>query len=159
LRAKRQDRSETGPRARRGPFGHRRSARGTGRILAARSEKQRRGIWTRGKASDTVDGQIFDRCRSRIGRRRRCDCRRHLSCDPLPFGDEGGAMKRSAPLLVCFACSVFGADPRIVYTKSFPGSVPAYVEIAVEKSGAVSYKEAVDDDPETFTLNPATASE
>lgn len=45
------------------------------------------------------------------------------------------------------------ADPRIVYTKSFPGSDPAYVEIAVDSTGAVSYKEAPDDDdPETFKL-------
>jgi len=41
---------------------------------------------------------------------------------------------------------------RIVYTKSFPGSTPAYVEISVEPSGAVTYKEAKDDDPETFRL-------
>jgi hypothetical protein len=47
-------------------------------------------------------------------------------------------------------------DPRIVYTKSFPGSDPAYVEIAVDSDGAVSYKEAPDDDdPELFKLGPA----
>ncbi len=54
---------------------------------------------------------------------------------------------------------IFGAlaftDPRIVYTKSFPGSDPAYVEIAVDSTGAVTYKEAPDDDdPETFKLGP-----
>jgi hypothetical protein len=48
---------------------------------------------------------------------------------------------------------VSAAEPgRIVYTKSFPGSSPAYVEISVEPSGAVSYKETADDDPETFRL-------
>ena len=29
------------------------------------------------------------------------------------------------------------ADPRIVFTKTFPGSVPAYVEIAVDKTGVL----------------------
>jgi len=37
------------------------------------------------------------------------------------------------------------ADPRLVFTKSFPGSEPAYVEISVEKNGNVVYKEAPDD--------------
>ena len=57
------------------------------------------------------------------------------------------------PILICGALAF--ADPRIVYTKSFPGSVPAYVEIAVDSTGAVTYKEAPDDDdPETFKLGP-----
>jgi hypothetical protein len=59
------------------------------------------------------------------------------------------------PVLI-FAALAF-ADPRIVYTKSFPGSDPAYVEIAIDSTGAVSYKEAPDDDdPETFKLGPAS---
>ena len=61
---------------------------------------------------------------------------------------SGGHM---IPLLI-FGALAF-ADPRIVYTKSFPGSDPAYVEIAIDSTGAVSYKEAPDDDdPETFKL-------
>jgi hypothetical protein len=49
------------------------------------------------------------------------------------------------------------ADPRIVYTKSFPGSVPAYVEIAIDQNGAVSYKEDPDDDdPDKFNLDAAS---
>jgi hypothetical protein len=62
------------------------------------------------------------------------------------------------PLALCILCigaqAAFSGDPRIVYTKSFPGSSPAYVWIAVERSGDVSYKEAVDDDPEKFQLEP-----
>jgi hypothetical protein len=59
------------------------------------------------------------------------------------------------PLLVLTTLAF--ADPRIVYTKSFPGSDPAYVEIAIDSSGAVSYKEAADDDdPETFKLDAAS---
>jgi hypothetical protein len=58
------------------------------------------------------------------------------------------------PILI-FSALAF-TDPRIVYTKSFPGSDPAYVEIAVDSDGAVSYKEAPDDDdPEVFKLGPA----
>ena len=46
--------------------------------------------------------------------------------------------------------------PKIIFTKSFPGSVPAYVSIAVDKSGNFEYKEAADDDrPLTSTLSPA----
>ncbi len=59
------------------------------------------------------------------------------------------------PLLILAALAF--ADPRIVYTKSFPGSDPAYVEIAIDSAGAVSYKEAADDDdPELFKLGPAS---
>ena len=36
--------------------------------------------------------------------------------------------------------------PRLFYSKSFPGSSPAYVEIVIEHSGDASYKEAADDD-------------
>lgn len=43
------------------------------------------------------------------------------------------------------ALLLHAADPRLVFTKSFPGSTPAYVEISVEKNGAVVYKEAPDD--------------
>ena len=42
---------------------------------------------------------------------------------------------------------LFGADaPRVVFSKSFPGSVPAYVEIALDRAGNATYKEAADDD-------------
>jgi hypothetical protein len=58
-----------------------------------------------------------------------------------------------AVLILCATVALAGDAPRIVYVKSFPGSVPAYVEIAVERTGAVTYKEAADDDPETFTLD------
>jgi hypothetical protein len=42
---------------------------------------------------------------------------------------------------------LFAADaPRIFYSKSFPGSVPAYVSIIVDQSGDGEYKEAPDDE-------------
>jgi hypothetical protein len=63
---------------------------------------------------------------------------------------------RLALLALCIADSaaLSGAE-RMVYTKSFPGSSPAYVAITLERSGEVSYKEAVDDDPEKFQLEPS----
>jgi hypothetical protein len=62
------------------------------------------------------------------------------------------------PLVMCIAAqAAFSSDTgRLVYTKSFPGSSPAYVSITVERSGQVSYKEEVDDDdPEKFQLEDA----
>jgi len=64
--------------------------------------------------------------------------------------------------LLLLACSVgaFAAGPRIVFIKSFPGSTPEYVEISLDKSGEVSYKEDVDDDsPEKFEFDGATTAQ
>ncbi|HXE62230.1 MAG TPA: hypothetical protein VN519_01755 [Bryobacteraceae bacterium] len=50
------------------------------------------------------------------------------------------------------------AAPRLIFTKSFPGSVPAYVEISVEKDGTAVYKEAPDDNnPISIHLTQADA--
>jgi hypothetical protein len=44
-------------------------------------------------------------------------------------------------------------DVRITYSKSFPGSVPPYVEISIDKTGASVYKEdPKDEDPLKFQL-------
>ena len=58
--------------------------------------------------------------------------------------------------LAAVAGLVCAADiPRVSYTKSFPGSDPAYMGITVAKDGATTYREdAKDDDPETFKLEP-----
>ena len=61
-------------------------------------------------------------------------------------------MKHFVAILMWVA--VLQAAPRIVYTKSFPGSTPAFVEITVEQSGEVVYKESVDDEqPLNFKLS------
>jgi hypothetical protein len=56
---------------------------------------------------------------------------------------------------------VFAADlPRITYSKSFPGSTPAYVAIIIDKSGRAEYREAPDDnDPLLFQLAEKEAGE
>ena len=52
-----------------------------------------------------------------------------------------------------FSALLHAADARLVFTKSFPGSVPAYLEISVEKNGTTVYKEATDDNnPITIQL-------
>jgi len=67
-------------------------------------------------------------------------------------------MKCLAALL---SCSILCAsDARLFFSKSFPGSSPAYVTIAVDQSGAGDYKEAADDDnPLKFQLSAADTAE
>jgi hypothetical protein len=48
--------------------------------------------------------------------------------------------------------------PRILYSKSFPGSAPPYVGITVAQGGAATYTESKDDDPETFALESDVAT-
>jgi hypothetical protein len=54
-------------------------------------------------------------------------------------------MKWSIWLVLAGALTA-GDGQRLFYSKSFPGSMPAYVQITVERSGAVEYKEAPEDE-------------
>jgi hypothetical protein len=57
--------------------------------------------------------------------------------------------------LLFFAFMSLGAadPPRIYYSKSFPGSMPSYVAVTLDRTGAGEYKEAQDDDqPVHFQL-------
>jgi hypothetical protein len=67
-------------------------------------------------------------------------------------------MKWLLPLLIC---PLFAADAtRIVYSKSFPGSTPAFVEIDIDGSGNAEYKEAPDDNqPLKFHLSEGDINE
>jgi hypothetical protein len=59
-------------------------------------------------------------------------------------------------LLLLAALAVSADAQRIVYTKVFPGSNPAYVKITVDAQGAATYQEAADEpEPVRFTLEPA----
>jgi hypothetical protein len=49
-------------------------------------------------------------------------------------------------LLVVAGGMVAADGPTLFYSKSFPGSTPAYVEITVAKNGDVAYREAPDED-------------
>jgi hypothetical protein len=64
-------------------------------------------------------------------------------------------------LLSLLAIAVSAADlPKLIYSKSFPGSTPAYTAISIDKEGSGIYKEAVDDDsPLLFKLTPKETGE
>jgi hypothetical protein len=72
---------------------------------------------------------------------------------------RAGRLAVLLPLLsgaILHAADLPGAGPRLVFTKSFPGSVPAYVEISIEKNGTTVYKEATDDNnPITIQMTQA----
>lgn len=53
-----------------------------------------------------------------------------------------------------------GGSPRITFSKSFPGSLPAWEEIVVDKTGAGQYKDdPKDDDPLKFQLTAGEAGQ
>jgi hypothetical protein len=64
-------------------------------------------------------------------------------------------------LLVLFAGTLFAGDqPRLFYSKAFPGSTPAYVQVMLEPDGQVDYREAPDDElPLKFKLTEAETTE
>jgi hypothetical protein len=58
-------------------------------------------------------------------------------------------------IAACSALAYAEGTQRVIYTKSFPGSDPEYVSIALDHNGMIAYKEmADDDDPEMFQLEP-----
>ncbi len=67
-------------------------------------------------------------------------------------------MRLLAPILLLSLAA--SADPRIIYSKVFPGSVPASVIITLERDGHGVYKESVDDSqPLKFVLKQSEADE
>ncbi len=63
-------------------------------------------------------------------------------------------------LLLCAATLCMADVPKLIYIKSFPGSVPAYVQITVDNTGKAEYREAVDDEtPLRFQLADAEVKE
>jgi hypothetical protein len=63
--------------------------------------------------------------------------------------------------MLLFASVAFAGDgPRLFYSRSFPGSTPAYLDVTVESNGDAVYREAVDDElPLKFHLSPAETHE
>lgn len=67
---------------------------------------------------------------------------------------------RFAVLLLAASLFATEAPPKILYSKSFPGSVPAYVSVELLKSGQAVYKEAPDDEnPVDFKLSAEDVNE
>lgn len=53
------------------------------------------------------------------------------------------------------ACSAWAAaPPKLVFTKSFPGSTPAFEFISVDETGTLTYKESATDDQPLTTKMP-----
>jgi hypothetical protein len=64
-------------------------------------------------------------------------------------------------LILLFAGTLVAQDAqRFFYSKAFPGSVPAYVQVTLEKNGEAVYREAPDDDlPLIFKLTATETSD
>ena len=63
-------------------------------------------------------------------------------------------IRRLWPAAALLAVAVAADGPRVSFTKVFPGSDPAYMAVTVDKEGATTYREAKDEDPETFKMEP-----
>jgi hypothetical protein len=67
-------------------------------------------------------------------------------------------MRRLLAVFSLSAC-LWADGPRLFYSKSFPGSVPAYVGINLERSGAGEYRETPDEEPLRFQLKQVEVDE
>lgn len=62
-------------------------------------------------------------------------------------------MTRLLVFLAAASALVAADAPRLIYSKSFPGSNPPWLEITIDRTGAAQYKEdPKDDDPMKFQL-------
>jgi hypothetical protein len=72
-------------------------------------------------------------------------------------------MKILLPAILLAGCAVAAVAtdvPRIIYSKSFPGSVPPWVGITIDKSGAGEYREdPKDEDPLKFQLTETESAQ
>jgi hypothetical protein len=67
---------------------------------------------------------------------------------------------RVLALLMLALAAWAGDAPRLFYSKSFPGSKPAYVEISLDRQGRAEYREAPkEEDPIVFQLDKAEVDE
>ena len=64
-------------------------------------------------------------------------------------------------LILLFANVLFaGGGPRLFFSRSFPGSVPAYFQVTLDQNGDTEYREAPEEDnPLKFHLTEAEANE
>ena len=64
-------------------------------------------------------------------------------------------------LLWMIAAPLVAADgPRLIYTKSFPGSAPEFMEVTLDKAGNAEYRDKPDDDlPLKFHLTESETQE
>jgi hypothetical protein len=63
-------------------------------------------------------------------------------------------------ILFCASVAFAGNGSRLFFSRSFPGSTPAYLDVTVESNGDAVYREAVDDElPTKFHLSDAETHE
>ncbi len=68
-------------------------------------------------------------------------------------------MKWIATFLLA-GCLFAGDEPKLFYSREFPGSTPAYLQVTVLKSGDADYREAKDDElPLKFKLTSTEVQE
>lgn len=68
-------------------------------------------------------------------------------------------MKKVLLILSIFAFALTTNAQRIVYTKSFPNSIPAYVKITLTQAGGATYQEEANEpDPASFQVDAASAT-
>jgi hypothetical protein len=69
-------------------------------------------------------------------------------------------MKFIALLTVCAAALAADPSPKVSFTKSFPGSVPAWFSINIDQTGAAEYREdPKDENPIKFHLTEADTAQ
>ena len=67
---------------------------------------------------------------------------------------------KTAVLLLTAAATVAAGDPRIVYSKTFPGSTPPYYAVTIERTGSATYNESQDaDNAENFQIEEKVTRE
>ncbi|HWD00408.1 MAG TPA: hypothetical protein VG456_26810 [Candidatus Sulfopaludibacter sp.] len=63
-------------------------------------------------------------------------------------------------LILLSAGVLLAGDPSLFYSRDFPGSTPAYIQVTLEKNGDADYREAKDDElPLKFKLTPEEVTE
>ncbi len=53
---------------------------------------------------------------------------------------------RPLTLLAMFCLPILAGTPKLIFTRSFPGSTPEYFSIRIDRTGALQYKESPTDD-------------
>jgi hypothetical protein len=61
-------------------------------------------------------------------------------------------------LTLIFSSFVVAGNPTLQFTKSFPGSIPAFCSIELEKNGALRYKESPTEEPLQAQMQEADAA-
>lgn len=69
-------------------------------------------------------------------------------------------MRRLLVLIAAASVALAADGPKLIYSRSFPGSNPPWFEITIDKGGAGQYREdPKDEDPLKFELTPAESNQ